>query len=310
MVLYDIFSSRAMVDTASQHTPSQLAPPCRYTSMVRLGHHPIPLDLPIAHRVAVLAHHVVGVALDGVGHFVTCPGGLLDGQAYRVQAGRSAGASRLGGEGAAHSFGGVDSLSLLPAPKLYKSCACCLGERKYFSGTSGVKIADKVHPAARLRDAEIFAVKHLPFHTIPQSIQRMEDGRKCPALVMAEQAGYVLQQEIRRVPGFNQPGNFKEQGASWVCEASSLSSQGKRLAGKPAAEQVEIGQSGGICCSDVLTEPLSFHGEQGVVALVGTLVDLAVAHTGKAAGAGKPLPEPAYTGKQVDELDSRYISPF
>ena len=76
-----------------------------------------------------------------------------------------------------------------------------------------------------MRDAEIFAVKHLPFHTIPQSVQRMEDGRKCPALVMAEQAGYVLQQEIRRVPGCNQPGNFKEQSASGVCEASPLSSQ-------------------------------------------------------------------------------------
>ena len=41
-----------------------------------------------------------------------------------------------------------------------------------------------------------------------------------------------------------------------------------------------------------------------------SLVDLTVAHTGKAAGAGKPLPEPAYTGKQVDKLDSRYITPF
>ena len=112
------------------------------------------------------------------------------------------------------------------------------------------------------------------------------------------------------MPGFNQPGNFKEQSASWVCEASPLSSQGKRLAGKPSAEQVEIGQSFGICCSDVLTEPLSFRGKQGLVTLVGTLVDFAMAHTGKASGAGKPFPEPACAGKQVDKLDSRYITPF
>ena len=164
-------------------------------------------------------------AVPRVGHFVPCPGGLLDGQAHRVQAGLPAGAASLGSESAAHSLWGVDSLSLLSAAKLHKSCACCLGERKYFSGTSGVKIADKVHPAAGLGHTEIFAVKHLPFHTIPQSVQRMEDGRKRPALVMANETGYVLQEEIRRVPGCNQPGNFKEQSASGVCEASTLSSQ-------------------------------------------------------------------------------------
>lgn len=246
----------------------------------------------------------------GICHFISLFRVFLDGDACAVQPSPAAKASSLRRKGTAYPFCGVDALPLCAGADLLKRRSCCFGERKYFSSAFFIKISDKVHPLAGLRDAEIFAVKHLPFHTIPQSVQRMEDGRKCPALVMAEQAGYVLQQEIRRVPGFNQPGNFKEQGATWVCEASSLSSQGKRLAGKPAAEQVEIGQSGGICCSDVLTEPLSFHGEQGVVALVGTLVDLAVAHTGKAAGAGKPLPEPAYTGKQVDELDSRYISPF
>ena len=96
-----------------------------------------------------------------------------------------------------------------------------------------------------MRDAEIFAVKHLPFHTIPQSVQRMEDGRKCPALVMAEQAGYVLQQEIRRVPGFNQPGNFKEQGASWVCEASRFPAREKDWQGNPPQSRSKSGSPAG-----------------------------------------------------------------
>ena len=92
-----------------------------------------------------------------------------------------------------------DALSLSAGADLHKRRSCCFGERKYFSSALFIKISDKVHPLAGLRDAEIFAVQHLPFHTIPQSIQRMEDGRKRPASVMVKQAGYVFKQQIRCV---------------------------------------------------------------------------------------------------------------
>lgn len=110
-----------------------------------------------------------------------------------------------------------------------KRRSCCVGERKYFSSTSLIKISDKVHPASGLRDAEIFAVKHLPFRKIPQSVQRMEDGRKRPAAVMVKQSGNVFKQQIRRLSGFSQPGNFKEQRTAWVGKSTPASTYCKRL---------------------------------------------------------------------------------
>ncbi len=71
---------------------------------------------------------------------------------------------------------------------------------------------------------EILAVKHLPFHTIPHSVQRMEDGRKRPPFVMVKQPGNIFKEQIPRLPGFSQPGKFKEQGPSRVCKSSALSS--------------------------------------------------------------------------------------
>lgn len=41
-----------------------------------------------------------------------------------------------------------------------------------------------IHPAPGLGDAKTFAVEHLPLHTIPQSVQRIEDGCKRPPAVM------------------------------------------------------------------------------------------------------------------------------
>ena len=107
---------------------------------------------------------------------------------------------------------------------LDKRRSCCFGERKYFSSASLIKISDKIHPFSGLGDPKIFAVKHLPFHKIPQSVQRMEDGRKRPAPVMVKQSGYVFKQQIRRSFCLSQPGNFKEQGTSWVRESSTVSS--------------------------------------------------------------------------------------
>ena len=59
-------------------------------------------------------------------------------------------------------------------------------------------------------NAKILAVKHLPFDMIPQSLQRIEDRRKCSAAVMVKQAGNIFKQQIARLPGFSQPGKFKE----------------------------------------------------------------------------------------------------
>ena len=73
------------------------------------------------------------------------------------QPGFPAEAASLRREGAAYSFCGIDSVSLCSGDDLYKSCACCFGERKYFSPASLIKISDKVHPLAGLRDVEILA---------------------------------------------------------------------------------------------------------------------------------------------------------
>ena len=194
---------------------------------------------------------------------------------------------------------------------LNKRTSCCFGERKYFSSASFIKISDKVHPFSGLGDSEILAVEHLPFQTIPQSVQRMEDGRKCPAPVMVKQSGNIFKQQIRRSFCRSQPGNFKEQGTSWIVESSTVSSNRKRLAGKSAAQQVEVGDAVWIGFSDIFTKPLSFCIEQGFIALVCLFVDFAMAYAGKPSGAGEPFPEPADAGEQVNiSYGFLYHAPF
>ena len=250
-------------------------------------------------------------AVTGVGHFVSLFGVLLDGQAYLVQAGFSAEAACLRREGTAYPFRGVHSFALRAGADLHKRCACCSGERKYFSPASLIKISDKVHPFSGLGDSKIFAVKHLPFHKIPQSVQRMEDGRKCPAPVMVKQSGNIFKQQIRRSFCRSQPGNFKEQGTSWIVESPTVSSNRKRLAGKSAAQQFEARHSFWIGFSDIFTKPLSFRIEQGFIALVCLFVDLAMAYAGKPSGTGEPFPEPANAGEQVNiSYVFSYHAPF
>ena len=239
-------------------------------------------------------------AVAKIRHFISLFRVFLDGDAGTVQPGFPTHPACLGGQGAAHPFRGVDALSLGAGADLHKRRSCCFGERKYFSSASRIKISDKVYPLSGLRDAEIFAVKHLPFHTIPQSVQRMEDCRKRPAPVMVKQAGYVFKEQIRRSFCRSQPGNFKEQGTSWVLESSAVSSNRKRLAGKSSADEVEVGHIMGVGVSDVLTEPLSFRIEQRTVALIGIFVDLTMAYTDKTSGPAESFPKPADAGKQVD----------
>ena len=163
-------------------------------------------------------------AVAGIRHGISLFGVLLDGQAHFIQAGFPAEAAWLRREGTAYSFRGVDPFPLGSGADLDKRRSCCFGERKYFSSASLIKISDKIHPFSGLGNPKIFAVKHLPFHRIPQSVQRMEDGRKRPAPVMVKQSGYVFKQQIRRSFCLSQPGNFKEQGTSWVRESSTVSS--------------------------------------------------------------------------------------
>ena len=233
----------------------------------------------------------------GIGHFVSLFCIFLDGQAHLIQTGFSAEAARLRRESAAYPFRGVDSLSLRAGEDLYKRRACCFGERKYFSSASFIKISDKVHPFSGLRDSKIFAVEHLPFQTIPQSVQRMEDGRKRPASVMVKQAGNIFKQQIRRSFCRSQPGNLKEQGTSWIVESSTVSSNRKRLAGKSSAEEFKVRQLVWVSFSDVFTEPLSFGIKQCTVALISVFVYLTMSRAGEPACLCQSFPESADPGK-------------
>ena len=58
--------------------------------------------------------------------------------------------------GAGYSFRVIDPVSLGAAEELYKSFSMAAGDRKYFSGASGIKIADKEHPFPGLGDSKMF----------------------------------------------------------------------------------------------------------------------------------------------------------
>ena len=97
-----------------------------------------------------------------------------------------------------------------------KRFSICSEDRKYFSGASGIKISDKEHPSPLLRDSEMGAVMHSPFHAVPQLVKRPEDSRKRPSFVMVKQSGYVFKEQIRRPSGLSQSGNFKEESSSGI----------------------------------------------------------------------------------------------
>ena len=131
----------------------------------------------------------------------------------------SAGSLRAG-----YSVCVVDTGALRASEDLYKSFSTCAEDRKYFSGASGIKIADKEQPPSGLRDSKMFAVKHHPFHAVPQVIKRGEDDRKRPAFVMRQQSRNVFEQKIRRSFGLSQSGNFKEESAAGIVKALSSAS--------------------------------------------------------------------------------------
>lgn len=116
----------------------------------------------------------------------------LDRQCYIVESGFSSEASGTACESNADSLVRVDPIALCASKELDKRRCICVCERKYFSGTSLSKISDNIHALSGLGDTEILAVKDLPCDIVPQLIQRTEDDRKSPALVMRKQTGNIM----------------------------------------------------------------------------------------------------------------------
>ena len=86
--------------------------------------------------------------------------------------------------GAGYSVGVVNPLPLGTADKLPEMRRIAAAERKYLSGTSGIKISDNIQAPSLLGDSEISAVMHTPFKMIPHFNKRDVDGFKRLAPVM------------------------------------------------------------------------------------------------------------------------------
>ena len=159
----------------------------------------------------------------------------------------------------------------------------CSGSKpEYFFPASFIKIADKEHPLSGLGDAEIPAVKHLPFHTIPHSLQRMEDGRKRPAFVMVKQSG-------RGVPAANVAAAFLPAFPSAHIPTGGMCS-GSFHAGTPARRR-----------NSVAPTEVRRGAERPRRLCSGS----------KPAGAGQSLPEPAHAGEHIQISNRfRYHAPF
>ena len=125
---------------------------------------------------------------------------------------------------------------------------------------------------------------------------------------MIKQTGYIFQDEIRRVSGLNQSGNFKEQSSSGVTKAPSCPGHAETLARKSATEQLEVGHSAGIGFSGIFNEPLSLRVKQGVVTAVGVFVDFAVPYAFKSSGTSQSLTKTADAGEHIHELNQGHNS--
>ena len=114
---------------------------------------------------------------------------------------------------------------------------------------------------------------------------------------------YVLKKQIRRLPGFSQAGQFKEESAAWISESFSGSCNAESLARKSAAEQLEVGHCFWVCFSCIFYEPLSLRVKQGIVTAVGVFIDFAMPYAGKPTGTGQPFAEAADAGEHIDEFN-------
>ena len=152
------------------------------------------------------------------------------------------------------SFCAVDPLSLSSGYKLDKRRSIVLGDRKYFSGQSAIKISDNVHPPSLLRDSVIRAVKHTPFKRIPQLMNRGEDSAECLPVFVTEQPRDVFKQKISRSPGLSHSHDFMKESTSGISEAQSPSTDRKWLAREAGADKVDVGEFIGSDCSCILTK--------------------------------------------------------
>ena len=114
---------------------------------------------------------------------------------------------------------------------------------------------------------------------------------------------YIFKQQIRRLPGFSQAGQFKEESAAWISESFSGSCNAESLARKSAAEQLEVRHGAGVGFSGIFNEPLSLRVKQGVITAVGVFVDFAVPYAFKSSGTGQFFAETADAGEHIYELD-------
>ena len=119
---------------------------------------------------------------------------------------------------------------------------------------------------------------------------------------------YIFKQQIRRLPGFSQAGQFKEESAARISESFSGSCNAESLARKSAAEQLEFWHCFWVCFSCIFYEPLSLRVKQGVVTAVGVFVDFAVSYAFKSSGTGQSFAETADAGEHIHELDQRHNS--
>ena len=117
---------------------------------------------------------------------------------------------------------------------------------------------------------------------------------------------YIFKQQIRRLPGFSQAGQFKEESAARISESFSGSCNAESLARKSAAEQLEVRHGAGVCFSCIFYEPLSLRVKQGVVTAVGVFVDFAVSYAFKSSGTGQSLAETADAGEHIYKSNHRF----
>ena len=96
---------------------------------------------------------------------------------------------------------------------------------------------------------------------LPQLIQRTEDGRKSPALVMRQQSGNIFKQQKRWSFNGGNSGDLKKESASCVIlESSAEPCDTEGLTGKTAANKVDIRQGVWVNGSCVCKIYFSFRG--------------------------------------------------
>ena len=69
---------------------------------------------------------------------------------------------------------------------------------------------------------------------------------------------YIFKQQIRRLPGFSQSGQFKEESAARISESFSGACGAERLTRKASAKKLEFWHCFWVCFSCIFYEPLSF----------------------------------------------------